>query len=57
MIVGVSFNCGCVSFKKSFNSVLVRLVGLVRCRVSMIGVYGVIGECMLIGDRDISKVG
>ena len=29
----------------------VRFVGLVMCRVSMIGVYGVVGECMLIGVR------
>ena len=27
----------------------VRFVGLVMCRVSMIGVHGVAGECMLIG--------
>jgi hypothetical protein len=57
MIVGVTFICDCVSFKKSFKSALVSLFGLVICSVSMMGVYGVLGECMLMGDKDISKMG
>ena len=34
---------------------LVRLVGLVMCKVSMIGVHGDVGECMLIGDMSMLK--
>ena len=57
MIVCESFKCGCVSFKKSFKSVLVSSVGLVIWRVSMMGVYEVAGESVLMGDRVMSKVG
>ena len=57
MMVGEPFVCVCVPFKKSFNRVMVNLLGFVICRVSMIGVHGVVCGSMFMGDSDISKGG
>ena len=42
MMAGELFVYVCVPFKKSFSSKLVSLLGFVMCRVSMIGVHGVV---------------
>ena len=57
IMVGESCMCVCVPFRKSFNRVVVRLVGFVICRVSMMGVHGVVCGSMLMGDSVISKGG